>query len=310
MVKTKPKKPLDFIVPLDMNGLHGRMLRLTAPPRRKREILLVYGHHASLERVAGLAEVLNEYGAVTMPDLPGFGGMDSFYRLDQKPTLDNLADYLASFIKLRYRNSRFTLVGMSFGFVVATRMLQKYPDLAKKVDLLVSLVGFLHHDELVFSPARARFYRLLARVFARPLPSLFFRNIILHPSTIRAFYARTHNAKHKFAHLSQEQKVRMTEFEVYLWRCNDVRTYMVTAHTMLTLDICQARVNVPVWHLYTKEDNYFDNAVIEQHMQVVYSDCHLLPLELKSHSVTVIASKHDFADCLPRKLREKLAEKA
>lgn len=305
---TKIKRPADFIVPLYMNGLRGRMLRMPASARKKREILLVYGHHASLERVFGLAEVLNDYGAVTMPDLPGFGGMDSFYKLGQKPTLDNLADYLASFIKLRYRNRRFTVVGMSFGFTVVTRMLQRYPDIAKKVDLLVSLVGFMRADELTFSPVRRRFYRLTARVFARPVPAVFFRNIVLHPTTIRTFYSRTHNAKHKFTDLSPEERKQMTEFEVYLWRCNDVRTYMVTAHTMLTLDNCQIQVDAPVWHLFTKEDNYLDNSVVEQHMRVVYSDCRLLPLKISSHSVTVIADKRSFAGCLPRELRAQLKQ--
>ena len=124
-----------------MNGLQGRMLHLPAPKGRNREILLVYGHHSSLERWWGLAQVLNRYGAVTMPDLPGFGGMDSLYKIDKKPTIDNLADYLAAFVKMRYKRRRVTIIGMSFGFVVVTRMLQRFPELVKKVDVLTSLLS-------------------------------------------------------------------------------------------------------------------------------------------------------------------------
>ena len=80
MGKAEPK-PEDYIVPLNMNGLNGRMMHMPAPKGRKREILVLYGHHSSLERWFGLAQVINRYGAVTMPDWPGFGGMDSFYKI-------------------------------------------------------------------------------------------------------------------------------------------------------------------------------------------------------------------------------------
>src|SRR5262245_38040269 len=127
----------DHIRPLEMNGLKGRMLFMPAPKNKKRNILLVYGHHSSIERMYGVAEDMNQYGEVIMPDLPGNGGMDSYYKIGIKPTLDTMADYLAAFIKLRYKNKRVTICGMSLGFVITTRMLQKYPDLTKKVDLLI-----------------------------------------------------------------------------------------------------------------------------------------------------------------------------
>jgi pimeloyl-ACP methyl ester carboxylesterase len=308
MPKKESKKSADFIVPLYMNGLRGRMLRMPAPKRKKREILLVYGHHASLERVFGLADLLNDYGAVTMPDLPGFGGIDSFYRIGQKPSLDNLADYLAAFVKLRYRNRRFTIVALSFGFAVVTRMLQKHPDIAKKVDLLISIVGFMHYDEFTFSRRRYLFYRYGATLFSRPLTATFFKNVILHPVIIRRFYSRTHNAKHKFAHILPEQRQQMTEFEVYLWRCNDMRTHMDTSITMLTLNNCNQRVDLPVWHLVVESDNYFDNRVVEQHMRVVFSDYTAIPIKLKSHSVSVVADKKSFSPFVPPKLRKLLSQ--
>src|SRR4051812_21299994 len=136
MVKTA-KDPAEYILPLYMNGLSGRMLRMPAPKNKKRDILFIYGHHASIERHFGVAELLNKYGSVTMPDLPGFGGMDSFYKIGEKPTLDNLADYLASFIKLRYKRQKFIIAGYSLGVMIITRMLQKHPQIAKKVEMNV-----------------------------------------------------------------------------------------------------------------------------------------------------------------------------
>ena len=88
-----PKIPADYVMPLNMNGLRGRMMRLPAPKTKKRQILMIYGHHCTLERWYSFAEVLNDYGAVTMPDLPGFGGMDSFYKIGEKPDLDTKASF-------------------------------------------------------------------------------------------------------------------------------------------------------------------------------------------------------------------------
>ncbi len=306
MPKVEDKKFADYIVPLDINGLHGRMAKLPVPAGKKREILLLYGHHASLERLQGLAELLNDYGGVTMADLPGFGGMDSFYKIDQKPSLDNMADYLASFIKLRYRNRRFTIVAVSFGFLVATRMLQRYPEMAKKVDLLVSVVGFTHKSEFKFSPNRFRAYRYGASFFSNQLPALFFRNVCLHPLVIKTIYARTHNAKHKFKGLSAEERKRALNFEVFLWRANDLRTHMDTSVSLLTVDNLQQKIDLPVWHLSVKKDNYFDNHVVEQHMRVIFSDFHEAPIEMDSHSASIIADKKESEPLVPLALRQVL----
>ena len=211
MAKTRQKKPADYIVSLNMNGLQGRMLYLPKPSK-KRNILFVYGHHSSLERWFGLTQVLNRYGAVTMPDLPGFGGMDSFYKLGQKPTLDNMADYLAAFVKMQYKRRRITIVGMSFGFAVVTRMLQRFPDLAKRVDLLVSLVGFAHKEDFLFSPLRFWTYRVLGNIFSQRLPSHFFRGVCLHPWVLRTVYTKMDHVK--FRGLTPEEDERMLQVEI------------------------------------------------------------------------------------------------
>lgn len=309
MTTKTPKIAADYIMPLNMNGLQGRMLRMPAPRNRSREILLIYGHHSSLERWFGLAEVLNRYGAVTMPDLPGFGGMESFYKIGQKPSIDNLADYLAAFVKMRYRGRRITIVGMSFGFVVATRMLQRFPELAKKVDLMVSLVGFAHKDDFTFSPAKYWFFRLGSDFFGMPVTSNFFRGVALNPAILRAFYSKTPNAKHKFKDLSPEDHKRMMDVEVGLWRDNDVRTYMYTTVEFLKFNNCNVKVDLPVWHVGVKEDHFFDNHLIEQHMRVIFNDFHGMTIAMTKHAPTVIASAKDAAPFVPPALRRVLAQK-
>lgn len=296
------------IQPLNINGLRGRMLKIPASkPNAKREILLLYGHHASLERQYGLAEELSMYGNVTMPDFPGFGGMDSFYKIGMKPTLDNMADYLATFVQLRYKRKKVTIIGTSLGFVIATRMLQRYPELAKKVEIFISLVGFTRHDDYKMNKTLVRTLLILANIFKHKLPALFFYNVVLHPSVIRAFYAKTPNAKHKFEHLSREDFKRGIDFEVYLWRSNEVRTYMEMAIAMFRVDNCTKQINLPVYHVGVESDQYFDNAVVEQHMRVIFTDFTEFKAVLPNHAPSVIATKEEAAPFIPKGLRKLLA---
>jgi pimeloyl-ACP methyl ester carboxylesterase len=306
-----PKKKLDlndYIFPLFMNGLQGRMLRMPAPKNKKREILFIYGLHASLERQFGIAEFLNKYGAVTMPDLPGFGGMQSFYKIGEKPSIDNLADYLASFIKLRYKNKKVTIMAISFGFVVVTRMLQKYPDLAKKVELLVSVVGFVHHDEFLYKRHNKTFFRYVASFFSNRAPAWFCRNIILRPTLIRATYRHVAERHAKLKDADVAERDRRIDFEVTLWQSNDIRTYMDNLVSMFKLDLCTQQVNLPVHHVAVAHDAYFDNHLVSEHMKVIYSDVTVVSSRLLAHAPTVIADAKDAAGIIPLKIRRLLSQ--
>lgn len=295
------------IMPLYVNGLTGRMLRLPAPKDKKREILLLYGHHASIERLGGIAEDLNQYGAVTFPDLPGFGGMDSFYKIGMKPTLDNMADYLASFVKMQYKRKKVTIAAMSFGFIVATRMLQRYPELTKKVNMLISVVGFSHRDDFIFSRSRYFLYKFGSSFFSGRLRSAFFRNVFLHPSVLRFAYSKTRNARNKFANLTATEHKTNMDFEILLWRINDLRTHMYTSVVMLTVDNCRTNVDLPVWHISVSADQYFNQAVVEQHMRIIFTDFYEAKAKLPAHAPSVIATKEEASPLIPLKMRRALA---
>ncbi len=309
MSKKSPKQPADYIVPLNMNGLKGRMLYMPAPKNAKREILMIYGHHALLERWWGLVQCFNTYGAVTMPDLPGFGGMDSFYKIGSKATIDNYADYLASFVKLRYKRKKVTIIGISYGFVIATRMLQLYPELVSKVDLLVSAVGFVHEDDFTFSRPRMAMYRTLTKSLTNRVTPTIFRYLALNSLVLRTAYKHTHNAKHKFAETkgNPEMAKALMDLEIRLWHENDVRTHMATSNSFLHLDNCRKPIDLPVVHIYSKNDNYFDYQIIEQHMRVIFKDFVGLPINTKTHAPSILADKKASSVLMPMRLRRMLA---
>lgn len=292
-----------YTSPLHVNGLSGRMLRLPAPKNKNRELLLLYGHHSSIERMTGFAEVLNRYGAVTLPDLPGLGGMDSFYKIGQKPTLDNYADYLASIVKLRYKRRRVTIAAMSFSFPLVVRMLQKYPELESKVDILVSTVGFVHKDDFKFSKAEHWFWRIFGKVGSYRLTSLIIRYTLLQSSVIRFSYRLVQDRHTKLKDADKIEAKKRIDYEVTLWHLNDVRTRLYTMNLMLTLDVCDIPLKVKTYHVAPDKDRYFDNHVVEQHMRVIFDDFEVLKTSMPSHAPSIIATAKDAAPYVPPKLR-------
>ena len=302
----KTASPL--IEPLTMNGLDGRMLSMPAKKSKKREIMLIYGQHASIERMYSLAEELSRYGNVTLPDLPGFGGMQPLYRIGETPDLDTMADYLAAFVKLRYNRKRVTILGISYGFIVATRMLQKYPELARKVDLLVSIVGFVHYDDFKFKPEHLRLMRAGTRLFSYRLPAAILKHVFLRGPFIRLSYRLVADKHAKLKDADKTERKRRVDFEIILWKINDIRTYMDTINGMLFLDLCNKQVRLPVYHVSVDGDQYFDNYKVEQHMRVIFQDFKEFKAILGAHMPTIVATSAEVAPLIPSGLRRLLAK--
>lgn len=298
MTKTANERFVEAVKPLNMNGLQGRMLRL--PPRagkKKRELLFVYGRHSSLERWWGLLQNLNRYGGVTAADLPGFGGMESLYRLGTKPTLDNLADYLAAFVKLRYQRRRLVIVAECFGFVVVTRMLQRYPDIARKVDAVVSLGGFAHHDDLALSHRRVIRKRLGAWWFSRRVSAWWLGRFTMDPAVVRWKTARS----------TKKPTRQLVDFHLALARQNDTRTLMFTTLQLLKLDNCQRPVAVPLWHVSLRADRDCRPEMVEQHLRIIFSEVHFCKAATNFSSPLTTASAKLSAPLLPLELQRALA---
>lgn len=308
MAKKKFELPADYIVPLDINGLEGRMLH-KPNTKNNRHILLLYGHHAMLERWWGLVQNLELYGSVTMPDLPGFGGMDSFARIGKYPSIDAYADYLAAFIKLRFQHKKITVFAISFGFVVFTRMLQRYPELTKNVELLVSVVGFVHKDDFLFKPKERQLYHYLTRVFATRPVAILIRYCCLNTFVLTTLYSKLPNSKRRMVEVSPEEFKITMQFEVQLWQKNDVRTHWLTTSEFLVLDNCTKPVSLPVIHVVSKEDHYFNNELVKQHMLVVFKSYRKFIANSKAHTPSVLADKKASGVLLPTALRKILSQK-
>jgi pimeloyl-ACP methyl ester carboxylesterase len=307
-----PKKTpnmADYIMPLNINGLQGRMLRIKSSKKPEREILLVYGHHAVLERWTGLVENLVQYGNVTMPDLPGFGGMESFYKVGIRPDIDAFADYLATFIKLRYKNKRLTIYAISYGFVVITRMLQRYPELAKKIDFLISFAGFMYKDDIQYGGRKKRFYAYVARFLATRPVAVIIRYVGLNKFVLKNLYATFPNSRRRMVEITPVEFEKNINFELELWQANDVRTHWLTTSEFINLNNLGRHISLPVVHVVSKKDHYLNNLSVEQHMRQIFSGYVQFVAQTKAHVPSVLADKTSMGVMLPPGLRRILSRK-
>ena len=153
------------------------------------------------------------------------------------------------------------------------------------------------------------FYKIAARIFSSRLPSIFYRNILLHPFVLKKYYPKTPNAQQKFAKLDQKDKRVLAEVETELWRTNNLRTYMYTCLEQLKLNNCHTQVSLPVWHLYDKNDRYFDHHIVEQHLRVVYTDYYGFPIRLNKKTNINTLNRKELNALLPTKVRTQLNKK-
>lgn len=98
------------------------------------------------------------------------------------------------------------------------------------------------------------------------------------------------------------------DFEVHLWRINDVRTHMLTSSLFLTLDNCKIPIDLPLWHISVKKDQYFNSAVVEQHMRIIFNDFFEAVAVLPNHGPSIIATKKEASPFTPKKIRVQLAK--
>lgn len=100
------------------------------------------------------------------------------------------------------------------------------------------------------------------------------------------------------------------DFELGLWRANDVRTHWLTNSEFLRVDNCQKPIALPVMHVVSEVEPYLNNIVVEQHMRQVFSEYKQFLSRGKAHVPSVIADKKDMGVLLPPGLRRILSKKS
>lgn len=274
------------------------MLYLPPVKHKKQNIVLVYDLRSSLENYYEFALELQKYGSVTIPDLPGLGGMQSFYRIGEKPSLDSLADYLATFVRWRFKRSSLTIIADRFGFAVVTRMLQKYPDISKKVDLLVSLAGYAHKEDLNVSRANRAFLKTMYFAASLRLFYWLFHKVVLRRPVLHPIYSQ------KYRGLPKNERSTAIKSEIKLWRITDFRTWARLSLAELTLNNCNYSVDLPVWHVWVSRDQQLYNNLVYQHLKVIFNEVNKVKIIRRP------TAAKEWGTLLPRQLKVRIGKLA
>lgn len=254
--------------------------------------MLIYGLHSSIERMYTTAAFHNQFGSVTMPDLPGFGGMDSFYRIGRQPELDSYADYLYSFLRSRRLDKDVTIISMSFGFLVVTRMLQKYPEMTQAVKDNIAVVGFGRSSDFNVAPALRWLIIGLSRVFKTRLGSWLVKVLIFNRLSLQVMFAffRLFNPKYKLT--LGEQRREALAMETDLWSKNDARTKFYTWDLILNFDLTKNSqpIQMTAHNMYTASDQYFAADRVEASLRRLYADYEGSKANSELHAPSVLGS--------------------
>ncbi len=287
-----------MVSPLTTGGLRGRMLVHPSrqPDGRGRTIVFVYGIHASLERFYGVIHFFARFGRVVAPDLPGFGGMEPFYEAGRKPGLDAYGDYLAEFISQEVPEGHLTLIGLSYGFAVITRMLQRHPELHSRVKLNLSVVGLALGEDLAMPTAVRRLGVVMFWLGKRrPLSGL-----VQFVMTRRWLLTLSYGPKHpKMLALTPEERPEFIAFEAYLWRCNDMRTYCTCLEELFRLHATGPRVPLTADHIETANDHWLNVERARRHIQAQYAHVTVHQSKLRHHGGTAYTDETEPETMIP-----------
>src|SRR6185437_9496489 len=99
------------------------------------------------------------------------------------------------------------------------------------------------------------------RVFGTHPISWTERYLLLNRPVLRYMYAKLPNSKRRMIEITPEEFEANIDFEVKLWQANDVRTHWLTTSEFLRLDNCTSKIDLPIYHVVSRQDHYFDNDI-------------------------------------------------
>jgi pimeloyl-ACP methyl ester carboxylesterase len=298
----------DYYKPFVYQELRGRYMFMPGKNGAARTFIVLYGQHATLERIEPIVSALTEFGDVYAVDYPGFGGMEPAYKINKKPTLDFYAGHIKHFIdEIIPQDKTLTLLGISYGFQLITETLNQYPELNTRVEDVVSFVGFVHHEDFHMPPSYSIPMLYMLAIPGRTWAGSKILGFLKSDWIIGAIYMITKPIQAKFKSLSKkEAKTYMAE-QAWLWKINDFRTHAATGWDLCKRnDLTTYRINVPVTHIGVPKDHLIDNARVAEELKVIYNGFQTYDLNLAIHAPLDVDSRESVLDLLPKELRNYL----
>jgi len=301
--------PTKLIKTIRINGIKGRMLHMPPKNEKSKKFVVLYGQHSAIERMYSIAEFINDYGEVYLPDLPGFGGMDSFYKKGLKPSYDNYADYLYTFLKSQNLTNDVWFFANSLSSQILTRMLQKHPDAQAWVGKNIAFVGFASKRNFHVSRWYRTWLYVLIYTMRTKVGSVFTKLVAFNPLSIRIMLYVFSRTKAKMQNDKEQIAEKMVQMEGYLWTHNDPRTHGATATMMFESDLVKTskgRIDLTFHNVITHDDQYFNYQDVERDFLKIYKNYKSYELKLGVHAPSLISDKAEVQAMMPKEVLDLL----
>jgi pimeloyl-ACP methyl ester carboxylesterase len=290
-------------------GLRGRYGHWQAKSSAaKRTFVIVYGQHASLERLSPIIELFRRYGDVYAADNPGFGGMEPSYKIKRRPDLKFFADHLGHFVNTYVpKNRRITFVGVSLGFQIITEALNKHQGIQLRTEQLISLMGCISHKEIRLPLSyKVPLVYLMALPVKTWLGSRIFK-LLARESVIVFAYLISKPIQVKLRGLTIKQSIVYAKQQAQLWIINDARTHASTAWDLVYHnDLSSYRIGVPTVHLGVINDHVIDSGLVKKELVKVFKSVEIYDLALENHAPLDIDTEEDVRALMPKALAKLL----
>lgn len=282
---------------LSQGGMTGRLATYKARTNTKRVIYMISGMHTSHERMSPIAHYFSKYGTVIAPDLPGVGGMDSFFTVNQEFSLNSYADFLYDFFKQQKIKStnKPTIVGMSFGFLVLTRMLQRHPDTHDWFEQVVAIGGFGQQSDF-----NNKLAVKITPVISLPLSTRpgawFLETFIFKKPVLKVLFKIAKligNTKHNS--VSNEDRKALIDMETSLWVENDARTRFHIYRMFLNTNLVKGAqpIGNHLYNLFIPSDQWVKHDEVQKSMKRLYKKVTKLQLDSTLHAPSVISGEEE-----------------
>ncbi len=116
-------------------------------------------------------------------------------------------------------------------------------------------------------------------------------------------------SKHRYIEVTPEEFDATMDFEVRNWRANDVRTHWLTTSQFFSMNNLTKPIPLPVIHIVSEGEHYFNNIKVEQHMRMVFKSYTQFRSKSAAHVPHTTADKKATAVMVPKELRQLLSKK-
>ena len=269
----------------------------------KRTFVLIYGQHATLERIQPIAESLAAYGDVYAVDTPGFGGMDASYKIREYPSLDFLGGHLQHFINTRIPADRLlTFLGISFGFQVVANMLANDQIISKRTEQVISFVGFPTYKDFSMPLSYKGFYLLAA--FGRNRVGSSILRGVMRPAFMKSVYFLARPVNVKYKSLDKKEAATYVGEQTWLWMVNDHRTHAATAWDFwFKNDLTNLKIDADAVHIGVPRDHLLKNTQIAQELKGMFRNLEAMELNLANHAPLDVDTADKVSALLPATLK-------